>query len=39
MTILNKLACSLGRRDEVPNQELAEQIVAANDAAAVKELI
>ena len=39
MSILNKLACSLGRRDEVPNQELAEQIVAENDTAAVKELI
>lgn len=39
MSILTKLASSLGRRDEVPNQELAEQIVATNDAAAVKELV
>jgi hypothetical protein len=39
MSVLNKLACSLGRRDEVPNQELAEQIVADNDTTAVKELI
>lgn len=39
MSILDKLAISLGRRDEVPNQELAAQIVESNDAAAVEELI
>ncbi len=39
MSVLPKLACSLGRRDEVPNQELAEQVVAANDADAVEELV
>lgn len=39
MSVLTKLASALGRRDEVPNQELAEQILKANDAAAVKELI
>lgn len=39
MSILDKLATSLGRRDEVPNQELAKQIAAEKDIAAVKELI
>jgi hypothetical protein len=39
MSILNQIASSLGRRDEKPNQELAQQIVAANDTAAIKELV
>jgi len=39
MSILNKLATSLNRRDEVPNQQLAKQIVEKKDTAAVKELI
>lgn len=39
VTVLNKLATSLNRRDEVPNQELARQIVRDNDAGAVKDLI
>jgi hypothetical protein len=39
MTIINQLACSLNRRDEVPNQELAKKIAAANDAKAVQEVI
>ncbi len=39
MTVLNKLATSLNRRDEVPNQELGQRIVSENNAAAVKELI
>jgi len=38
MTIISKLASSLNRRDEVPNQELAKQIAKANDTKAVKEL-
>jgi len=38
MTI-NKLATSLNRRDEVPNQELAKQIADNNDKEAVKELV
>lgn len=38
MTVLDQLATSLNRRDEVPNQELARRIVGENDAAAVKEL-
>ncbi len=39
MTILNKLACSLGRRDEVPNQELAQQILKTKNTRAIKELV
>ena len=39
MSIIYKLATSLGRRDEVPNQELAEVIVNTNNKEAVKELI
>jgi hypothetical protein len=39
MTILNKLATSLGRRDEVPNQLLAAEIVRTKDKHAVRELI
>jgi hypothetical protein len=39
MTILNKLATALNRRDEVPNQELAQEIVKKNDKSAVKELV
>lgn len=39
MTIIDKLATSLNRRDEVPNQELAKQIADGNDKKAVKELI
>lgn len=38
MSIVEKLASTLGRRDEVPNQELAEHIVKTNDADSVKEL-
>ena len=39
MTVLTKLASSLNRRDEKPNQELAKQIAAKNDKKAVKELV
>lgn len=39
MSILEKLASALNRRDEVPNQELARLIVNKRDAAAVRELI
>lgn len=38
MTVLNKLATALRRRDEVPNQLLAAQIALANDKEAVREL-
>lgn len=39
MTIINKLATSLNRRDEVPNQELAKHIASKNDKKAIKELV
>lgn len=39
MSIIDKLATSLDRRDEVPNQELAKEIIAKKDKAAVAELI
>jgi len=39
MSVLNKLASSLNRRDEVPNQELALEIVHDNNKQAVKELV
>lgn len=39
MSIIEKLATSLGRRDEVPNQELARDIAAREDLDAVGELI
>ena len=39
MTILNKLASSFGRRDEVPNQELAQQILKSKNTKAIKELV
>jgi hypothetical protein len=39
MSVLNKLATSLGRRDENPNIDLAKQLAAKNDKAGVKELI
>ena len=37
--IINKLASSLGRKDNVPNQELAKEIAAVNDKEAVKTLV
>ena len=39
MSVLPYLATSLNRRDEVPNQELARKIAAANDTKAIKELV
>ena len=39
MNVLDQLATALGRRDEVPNQELAQRIVRERNAAAVKELV
>lgn len=39
MTALDKLATALNRRDEVPNQELAQRVVDAGDHKAVKELV
>ncbi|WP_136608717.1 hypothetical protein [Paenibacillus dokdonensis] len=39
MTIIDKLATSLGRKDEAPNQELAQYIASEDDRGAVKELV
>lgn len=39
MSIISKLASSLGRRDEAPNQELAKQIASKKDKSTVKELV
>ena len=39
MSILEKLATALNRRDEVPNQELARKIVSERNADAVQELV
>ena len=39
MSIINELASSLNRRDEVPNQELAAKIASSKDKAAIKELV
>ncbi len=39
MSAIDKLASALGHRDEKPNQELAQDIAASNDKAAVKELV
>lgn len=38
MSVLEKLACSQGRRDEVPNQELARDLAASEDTAAIREI-
>lgn len=38
-SVIERLASSLGRRDEVSNMELAKQIAESNDIVAVKELI
>lgn len=39
MSALDRLACKLGRNDEVPNQELARELAASGDAAAVAEIV
>ena len=39
MNVIEKLATSLNRRDEVPNQELAKEIAGKKDKKAVKELV
>ncbi len=38
MSILNRLAHSLGRRDEVPNQELARDLAAKKDKKGIREI-
>jgi hypothetical protein len=38
MTVLEKIAFYQGRRDEVPNQQLARQLVESNDQAGFREI-
>lgn len=38
MFTLDKLACSLGRRDEAPNQELARELIANRDTDGIREV-
>ena len=38
VSVLNRLASSLGRRDEVPNQELARDLAAKRDKAGIREI-
>src|SRR6266498_4365181 len=38
MSVLNHLASALGRRDEVPNQELARHLAANKDKAGIREI-
>ncbi len=38
MSVLDKLATSLGQRSDVPNQELAREMVEKKDAASIREL-
>jgi hypothetical protein len=39
MSVISKLACSLGRNDEKPNQELAKELCRTKDSDSIKELI
>ena len=39
MSVLNKLASSLGRKDNIPNQELAKEIANSNNYKPVAELV
>jgi len=39
MSIINRLSSSIGRKDEVPNQELAQEICKNRDTAAIEELL
>jgi hypothetical protein len=38
MSTLDKLACALNRRDEVPNQELARELAASRDENGIREV-
>lgn len=38
MSVLNQIACLQGRRDEVPNQELARRLVESDDRAGIQEI-
>lgn len=39
MSVFERLASSLGRQDEVPNQELAQDIIETEDQGAIEELV
>ena len=39
MTVIQKLAISLNRRDEVPNQDLARELAHKNDTAGITEIV
>lgn len=39
MSVIDRLACKIGRNDEVPNQELARDIAEKNDAEGLKEIV
>jgi hypothetical protein len=39
MSVIDRLACSLGRRDEVPNQELARDLAAKKDKKGIREVV
>ena len=39
MSVLNRLASALGRRDEVPNQELARDLAAGKDKKGIQEIV
>jgi hypothetical protein len=39
MSAVDRLACALGRRDEIPNVELAHALVSARDREGVQELV
>ena len=38
MSVISRLACSLGRRDEVPNRELAHDLAVRKDKAGIREI-
>jgi hypothetical protein len=39
MSVLNRIACFQGRRDEAPNRELARDLAARDDRASIRELV
>ncbi|MFV9630565.1 MAG: hypothetical protein ACNYWM_05795 [Methanosarcinales archaeon] len=36
MSVINRLSSSIGRRDEVPNQELTQEICKNRDTSAIE---
>src|SRR6476620_381055 len=39
MSALNRLAFSLGRRDEIPNQEVSRYLAARKDSKGIQEIV